>query len=87
MCVHSFESGLATARGADKALARGDRRPLLGVPMIVKESFNQAGTPTTWVYPEHRAFIPSEEVPAIQRAKKAGAVVLGKTNVSMGLGD
>jgi amidase len=29
------------------ALARGDRRPLLGMPTTVKEAFNVAGLPTT----------------------------------------
>ena len=34
------------AIAADQALARGERRPLLGLPMTVKEAFNVAGLPT-----------------------------------------
>ena len=41
----------AQAPGRRPALARGERRPLLGVPMTVKESFNVAGLPTTWGIP------------------------------------
>lgn len=44
--VRDFERARAAAAAADAALARGDRRPLLGVPMIVKESFNVTGLPT-----------------------------------------
>ncbi len=33
------------AKTADAALSRGERRPLLGVPMVIKESFDVAGLP------------------------------------------
>src|SRR3954451_25169965 len=46
--VRDFERARAAAEDADAALARGERRPLLGVPMTVKEQFNVAGLPTTW---------------------------------------
>src|SRR5436190_23093805 len=45
--VRDFERALADARTADGALRRGDRRPLLGVPMTVKEGFDLQGYPTT----------------------------------------
>ena len=41
--VRDFERAKLAAIEADKALARGEKRPLLGVPMTVKESFNVAG--------------------------------------------
>src|SRR3954464_8343012 len=43
ICVRDFERGLAAARAADAALARGETRPLLGIPMTIKDSFNVAG--------------------------------------------
>jgi amidase len=58
----------------------GERRPLLGIPITVKESFNVAGLPT-------KDFVPAEDALAVTRVKAAGAVVLGKTNVPVGLGD
>ena len=49
--VRDFDRARAAADAADAALARGDRRPLLGLPMTVKEQFNGAGLPTTWGRP------------------------------------
>ena len=49
--------------------------------MTIKESFNLAGYPTTWGYPEARDYRPAEDALIVNRAKAAGAVILGKTNV------
>jgi amidase len=46
--VRDFERAHAAADDADAALARGERRPLLWLPMTVKEQFTIAGLPTTW---------------------------------------
>jgi amidase len=87
ICVRDFERGLAAARAADSALARGEKKPLLGIPMTVKESFNVAGLPTTWGIPAQKNFTPAEDALSISRVKDAGGVILGKTNVPLGLGD
>ncbi len=85
--VHDFDRARASAVEADKALARGEKRPLLGVPMTVKEAFNVAGLATTWGIPAGKGFKPAEDALAVQRLKAAGAIVLGKTNVPLGLAD
>lgn len=87
ICVRDFERALASARAADVSRGRGENKPLLGIPMTVKESFNVAGLPTTWGIPAQRDFRPSEDALAITRIKEAGGVILGKTNVPVGLGD
>ncbi|MEV7616534.1 amidase [Streptomyces sp. NPDC089799] len=87
ICVRDFERARAAARGADRARARGEDRPLLGVPVTVKESYNVAGLPTTWGVPVHRDFVPAEDAVQVSRLRAAGAVVLGKTNVPLGLQD
>ncbi|TDW69903.1 amidase [Kribbella pratensis] len=87
ICVPDFERARAAARDADEARARGEDRPLLGVPVTVKESYNVAGLPTTWGMPQHRDYVPAEDAEQVSRLKAAGAVVLGKTNVPLGLQD
>jgi amidase len=87
ICVRDFERGLQAARAADAALARGDAKPLLGIPLTVKESYNIAGLPTTWGFVPQKDFKPAEDALAICRVKDAGGVILGKTNVPVGLGD
>jgi amidase len=87
ICVRDFDRALAAARRADAARARGDRRPLLGVPVTVKESFNVAGLPTTWGVRAFREFVAGDDAVAVARLRAAGAVILGKTNVPVGLGD
>jgi amidase len=85
--VRDFERARAAASAADDTLARGERRPLLGIPMTVKESFNVAGLPTTWGFPWSANWRATEDAVAIARLKAAGAVIAGKTNVPFGLGD
>lgn len=87
ICVQDFDRALAAARRADQAYARGEGRPLLGIPVTVKESFNIAGLSTTWGFPQHRSYFPAEDAVQVKRLKAAGAVVLGKTNVPLGLQD
>jgi amidase len=87
VCVRDFTRGLEAARAADVALARGESKPLLGLPMTVKESYNVGGLPTTWGFPAQKDFTPPEDALSISRVKAAGGVILGKTNVPLALGD
>lgn len=87
VCVPDFDRARSAAAAADAALARGERRPLLGVPVTVKESFHVAGLPTTWGAPAFADVVPDADAVAVARMKAAGAVVLGKTNVPLHLGD
>jgi amidase len=87
ICVRDFARGLEAARAADAAIARGESKALLGLPMTVKESYNVAGLPTTWGFPPQKDFKPPEDALSISRVKQAGGVILGKTNVPAGLAD
>ena len=87
VAVRDFDRALIAAADADARLARGERTPLLGVPMLAKESFDLAGTPTTWGFIWARDAIAGEDALAIARLKAAGAVVLGKSNAMEGLWD
>jgi amidase len=85
--VRDFDRARTAADAADAALTRGERRPLLGLPMTVKEQFNVAGLPTTWGYPKFKDWRPDFDALVVERLKKAGAIILGKTNVPLGLAD
>jgi len=87
VCVRDFDRALEAARAADVAHARGETKPLLGIPLTVKESYNVAGLPTTWGMPAQKDYHPKEDALAITRVKNAGGVILGKTNVPLGLVD
>ncbi|MGW0765837.1 amidase [Streptomyces sp. NPDC002676] len=73
------EAALAEADAADRELAAGARRPLLGVPMAVKDDMDVAGEPTAFGC---RGDFPpaAEDAEAVRRLRAAGAVIVGKTN-------
>ena len=85
--VRDFERARGAAAEADAALGRGERKPLLGVPLTVKESYGVAGLPTTWGMPWFADFRAQQDAVAVARLKAAGAIVIGKTNVPFALGD
>ena len=82
--IRDFERARETARGMT---APGLDQPLFGVPMTVKESFDVAGLPTCWGLPNHAGTIAQTDAVVVQRLKRAGAVILGKTNVPPMLAD
>ncbi len=85
--VRDFERARIAAANADAAIGRGERRPLLGVPMTVKEAIHVAGLPTTWGIPGTQSIPVTTTAVAVQRLERAGAVIVGKTNVATQLGD
>jgi len=85
--VRDFERARRAAGDADEALDRGDGRPLLGLPMTVKEAFNVSGLPTTWGLPGTAQIPVGEDAVVVSRLKAAGAVIIGKTNIATMLAD
>jgi amidase len=85
--VRDFERALAQAERLDRDRPSAPGMPLLGAPITVKESFHVAGLPTTWGIPAYKDFRPTADAVAVARLKAAGAIVVGKTNVPVALGD
>lgn len=85
--VRDFERARSAAAQTDAALRRGEQRPLLGIPMTVKEAFNVAGLPTTWGIPRFKDWRAAQDAVVVARVKAAGAIVLGKTNVPLLISD
>lgn len=73
------ERALAAADAADEQRSRGEAgRPLLGLPMTVKDSLETAGLRTTsGTLADH---VPAADAEAVARLRAAGAVITGKTN-------
>jgi len=74
------ERALGAARQAEARLAAGEERPLLGVPIALKDSTNLAGELTTYgtdAFPEPAR----EDSEMVRRLRAAGAIVVGKTHL------
>lgn len=85
--LRDFDRARQAALEAEQRLARGERLPLLGVPVTVKESFAVRGLDNTWGLPMLRNRPARADSAAVQRLRNAGAVILGKTNVATVLSD
>jgi amidase len=74
-------TALADARAADKARRGGDDRPLLGMPIIVKDNIGTTGMPTaagSWAL----AGSTPDDAFIAEQLKAAGAIIIGKANLS-----
>ena len=82
------EAALERAVEADRARARGESwGPLHGVPISIKECFDWTGTPSTFGHAARRAHRASADAVVVERLIRAGAIVLGKTNVPKDLAE
>jgi amidase len=72
---------LAAADAVDAAIARGeDPGPMAGVPVTVKVNIDQAGQATTNGLRLQQGLIASGDSPVVANLRKAGAVIVGRTN-------
>lgn len=77
------QEALQAAREAGRAIARGDTLgPLHGLPLAVKDQFETGGVLTTAGSRVLAHYTPEEDATAISKAKEAGAVLLGKLNMT-----
>lgn len=72
---------LRAADDADLARRAGDRRPLLGLPVTIKDSIDAAGLPCTGGSLARADHVPDADATVVARLRAAGAIVLAKTNV------
>ena len=78
---HRPEEVLAQAREVDASRARGEHPgPLAGVPVTVKINIDQAGYATSNGVKLQSQVIARENSPVVDNLKRAGAVILGRTN-------
>ena len=74
-------TALADARAADAARHSGDDRPLLGIPIIVKDNINTTGMATTAGSWALAGSTPADAF-IVQQLRAAGALIIGKANLS-----
>ncbi len=71
---------LEAAAEADRARAAGDLRPLLGIPLAIKDVLMTTGIETTAGSRILEGFVPPYCATAVEKLNSAGAIILGKTN-------
>ena len=77
------DEALQAARESEQALARGEYRgPMHGIPVAVKDQLHTAGIRTTFGTPIFKDFVPNEDATVITNLKSAGAILLGKLNMT-----
>ena len=82
------EGARQRAQAADAALAHGEFwGPLHGVPMTLKDALATAGMRTTCGFEPLADYVPAKDGTTAARLKSTGAIILGKTNVPVLLGD
>lgn len=86
--IFADPSALEQARSIDRRRAAGDKLgPLAGIPVVIKDSIDLEGFPTTagWSLLHEPtggvALLPERDAPVAARMKAADAVILGKTNI------
>jgi amidase len=77
--VLRIEEAQREAADADRRLAAGERAPLLGVPLAIKDDIDIAGLPTAFGCAGDFPFATADS-PAVRLLLEAGAVIVGKTN-------
>jgi len=76
------DAAIRRAKEADAALARGELwGPLHGVPITIKDNVATLGLKTTNSYPLTAGYVPDFDATVVARLRKAGAIILGKTNL------
>lgn len=79
--MECFDRAIEEAKIADKAIADGTAQGKIhGVPLTIKDSFMTEGVVSTGGTVGKMNFVPKEDATVVARVRKAGGVLLGKTN-------
>ncbi|MBL8162437.1 MAG: Asp-tRNA(Asn)/Glu-tRNA(Gln) amidotransferase subunit GatA [Anaerolineae bacterium] len=74
------DEALQAAQAADTARAAGEDKPLLGIPLAIKDVLSTSGVETTCGSKILKGYKPIFSATAVERLSAAGAVLLGKLN-------
>jgi amidase len=87
LAAYDYEAAALAAAQSDTRLARGEARPLEGLPITIKDSFETEGLTTSCGAEELADYRPQSDALAVARLRAAGAIILAKTNVPRLAGD
>jgi aspartyl-tRNA(Asn)/glutamyl-tRNA(Gln) amidotransferase subunit A len=80
--VTLVEDASDRAKAAETAVVRGEALgPLHGVPFTIKDGVNTAGVRTTCGSRLYRGNVPAADATVVARLKRAGGILIGKTNL------
>jgi len=77
----TFDKALVSADKADKRIRNGEKSPVLGIPVGIKDNINTNGTATTAGSKMLQGFVPPYNATVIDKLEEAGAVIIGKMNL------
>lgn len=75
-------NALADARAADRARSEGHQGALLGLPVLIKDNIESRELPTTAGSLALKDNWTGRDAPLVEKLRQAGAIILGKTNLS-----
>src|SRR5215218_5761347 len=80
-CTVTAAAARGAAKDAEAAVMRGDPLGTLhGIPVSIKDLVATKGVRTTHGSKLYEQLIPDDDAPVVERLKRAGAIILGKTN-------
>jgi amidase len=80
--IHVADDAMAQARRADQERAAGSTKPLLGVPISLKDLYDTKDQPTTGGFLGLEGYTPPKDAFQVKRLRDAGAVLIGKVNLN-----
>ncbi|HEY8241278.1 MAG TPA: amidase family protein, partial [Kiritimatiellia bacterium] len=75
------EAAIRDAKAADEGRSKGWKKPLLGVPILVKDVLNVKGQPCTCASKILKGYTSPYDATSIARLREAGAIFLGRANM------
>ena len=78
-CTLAPDAALQKARESNSAMERGDDRPLLGIPVAVKDLIDTRGIRTSYGSSMFLNHVPTSDAAVVANLERAGAIVIGKT--------
>ncbi len=75
------DKALSMADQADQRLSKGDKLPLLGIPIIIKDNINIKGVPSSCASKILDQYVATFDATVISKLREAGAVLIGKSNM------